>query len=84
LLSPTTEQVNSAVVQVKPPGLDVTVYESAPTEATHATVANPSPATAVTPVGADGITTTDIGVTAALGDEAADEPSAFVAVAVNV
>jgi len=84
LLNPETEQVNNAVVQVRPPGLEVTVYEVAPADATQATVADALPATAVTPVGADGTTAVNSGITAALAAEAADVPAVFVAVTVNV
>lgn len=66
---------------MSPPGFEVTVYVAAPIAATQATVARPSPATAVTPVGADGIATN--GITAPLDDEVA-EPSALIAVTVNV
>jgi len=81
LVSDGTEQVNNDVVQVRPPGFEVTVYEVAPADATQATVAEALPATAVTPVGAAGASS---GMTAALAAEAADVPAVFVAVAVNV
>ena len=84
MLSPDTEHVRSAVVQVNPPGLEVTVYDVAPTEATQATAALPSPATAVTPVGANGIVAAKTGITAALGADAPEVPAVFVAVTANV
>lgn len=83
-ISEGTEQVKSAVVQVNPPGLEVTVYDVAPTDATQATAALPSPATAVTPVGANGIVAAKTGITAALGADAPEVPDAFVAVTANV
>jgi hypothetical protein len=79
-----TEQAKKVVVQVNPPGLEVTVYEVAPTEATQATVAEPSPATAVTPLGAAGIGAAADGVTAELDTEGAELPEVFVATTANV
>jgi hypothetical protein len=61
-VSEVIEQVSEVVVQVRPPGLDVTVYESAPTEATHDTVADASPATAVTALGTTGANALATGV----------------------
>ena len=57
------------MVQVSPPGVEVTVYEFVPTEATHATVARPAAATAVTPVGAKGINTTASGMATVVAEE---------------
>ena len=84
MLSPDTEHVSSAVVQVSPPGVEVTVYEFVPTEATHATVARPSAPMAVTPVGASGGNTTASGIAAVVADEGAEVPEEFVAVTLNV
>jgi len=83
-VSGVTAHVNNGVVQVSPPGLEVTVYEAAPADAPQATVAEALPATAVTPVGATGIDVASSGVTAALAAEAADVPAEFVAFTVNV
>ena len=82
-MSPVIAQVKKAVVQVSPPGLEVTVYEVAPTDATQATFAKPSAATAVTPVGAKGIDAAAIGVAVLLEAEGAEVPEVFVAVTAN-
>jgi hypothetical protein len=79
-------EVAPAVVHVNPPGLDVTVYPvivdppSLP-GAVHETSAEPSPATADTPVGASGATA---GVTGVDADEAGPSPFSLVATTVNV
>ena len=79
-----TEQVKKVEVQVNPPGLEVTVYDVAPTEASQATVAAPSPATAVTPMGAAGIGAAGAGIIAALDTEGAEVPEVFVATTAKV
>ena len=79
-----TEQDKKVEVHVNPPGLEVTVYEVAPVEATQATVAAPSPATAVTPLGAAGIGANGVGVTAELDTEGAELPEVFVATTAKV
>ena len=81
----TTADVVPAVLAVKPPGDDVTVYPvialpPLETGAVHETVACPSPGVAVTLVGAPG---TVAGVTGAEGVDADPVPIAFVAVTVN-
>ena len=79
-----TKQDKKVEVHVNPPGLEVTVYDVAPTEATQATVAAPSPATAVTPLGAAGIGAAGDGVIAALETEGAELPEVFVATTAKV
>ena len=76
--------VKNVVVQVRPLGLAVTVYDVAPTEANHAIVAAASPATTVIPVGATGATAANIGVTGLLAIEAAEVPAEFVALTEKV
>ena len=83
---PPTEHEVDEVVHVAPPGLAVTVYEliAAPpvlAGAVHDTVAELSPAVAVTAVGAPG---TVLGVTALEAADAEPVPDPFVAVTVNV
>ena len=87
LVSPVTVAVNApAVVAVKLPGVDVTVYPmigEPPLDdgATQLTVACPLPPTAATLVGAPGGAA---GVTAAEDAEPALVPIAFLAVTTNV
>ncbi len=85
---PTTADVAPEIVAVAPPGLAVTVYDVIglpPVEAgaTHDTVADVLPATAVTDVGAPG-TVGALGVTGAEGADGAPVPTLFAAVTTNV
>lgn len=86
-VKPVTLQVNApVVVQVFPPGLDVTVYlvMTAPplsVGADHATVAEATPAVAVTLVGAPGKVD---GFTAADAGDAAESAISLVAFTVKV
>ena len=79
---PVTEQVVEAVVQVNPPGSDVTTYVAEFAEAVQLTCADSLPAVAVTLVGVDG--SGRAGVTAVLALEAEELPVAFLAITVNV
>jgi len=85
LVRPVTvhEVAGLVTVQVRPPGVEVTVYEAGapPVPAATVTVAEPSPATAV---GAGGVPGAAIGLTEPDAAEAPDVPAAFVAVAENV
>lgn len=89
LVRPVTVMGLTEPVAVKPPGLDVTVYCSmgAPPSETggvNETIACPSPADAVTLVGAPGAVTAACGVTLADAAEAELVPALFVAVTVKV
>jgi hypothetical protein len=86
LVSPVMGQVNAVVVEQVPlPGVAVTVYpvtaEPLATAAVHDAVMLVSPLTSTTLVGAFGIA---LMVTAGDAADAADVPTAFVAVTVNV
>lgn len=86
LVNPVTVSGDAPPVAVKPPGLDVTVYEviAEPplnTGGVKVIVASPSPLVAVPIVGASG---TVAGVTELLALEAEPVPTALVAVTVNV
>jgi hypothetical protein len=82
---PVTVQVvaGAVTVHVRPPGLEVTVYDDGvpPDPAATVTAADPSPATAV---GAGGVPGRGTGVTLVDDGDALELPAAFVAVAVNV
>jgi hypothetical protein len=82
---PVTVQVvaGAVTVHVRPPGLEVTVYDDGvpPLPAATVTVAEPSPGTAV---GAGGVPGSGMGVTLFDDGDALELPAAFVAVAVNV
>jgi len=78
--------VSPVVVTVLPPGVAVTVYPvtadpPSPTGSVHDSAADALPASASTPVGGLG---TVLGVTAALGSDAADVPTPLLAVTLNV
>jgi hypothetical protein len=79
---PVTEQVVEAVVQVNPPGSEVTTYVAEFAEAVQLTCADSLPAVAVTPVGVEG--SGRAGVTAVLALEAEELPVVFLAITVNV
>jgi hypothetical protein len=85
LVRPVTvhEVAGLVTVQVKLPGVDVTVYEAGapPTPAATVTVDEPSPATAV---GAGGVPGTATGLTELDAADPLDVPAALVAVAENV
>jgi hypothetical protein len=85
LVRPVTvhEVAGLVTVQVKLPGVDVTVYEAGapPVPAATDTVADPSPATAVGAGGVPGAATGLIELDAA---DPLDVPAALVAVAENV
>ena len=70
------------VVQVNPPGSDVTTYVAEFAEAVQLTCADSLPAVAVTLVGVEG--NGRAGVTAVLAVEAEELPVAFLAITVNV
>ena len=84
-MRPVTVQLVVAVVQVRPPGEDVTVYEVIAEPpvvgAVHDTVTCVLPNTPDTPVGASG---TVEGTTAEDALDAEPVPAALVAVTVNV
>jgi hypothetical protein len=69
---------------VKPPGVDVTVYDTAPIDGSQATVASPLPATVVIPVGVGGGRLATTGTTAALGAEALEVPAESLVVTLKV
>ncbi len=81
-VSPVTEQVVEAVVQVNPPGSDVTTYVAEFADAVQLTCADSLPAVDVTLVGVEG--SGRAGVTAVLALEAEELPVAFLAITVNV
>jgi hypothetical protein len=85
-VKPVTVKGEAPPVAVKPPGLDVTVYEviaepPSLTGGVNVIVASPFPRTAETEVGGPGTAT---GVTELLALEAELVPTALVAVTVNV
>jgi hypothetical protein len=77
-------QVKNVVVQVRPLGSAVTVYDVAPIEGNQATVAAASPETTLTPVGANGATAAKIGITGLLATESAEVPAEFDALTEKV
>ncbi len=86
LVRPVTVIGEEPPVPVRPPGLEVTVYEvmtepPLDTGAVKVIVASPLPRTAETLVGAPGVVE---GTTELLAADAALVPTAFVAVTVNV
>ena len=85
-MSPLTVQLVVDVVQLRPPGDEITVYDvtaEPPSDdgADHETSTEESPNTPDIPVGAPG---TVAGTTADDADEAEPAPALFVAVTVNV
>ena len=82
LINGETEQNANTEIQITPPGDEESVYDVAPSTGTHKTLANASPATALTPDGADG--TIAEAITEALAIDAAELPALFVAFTVNV
>ena len=84
-MSPVTVQLSPDVVQVRLPGVDVTVYavigSPLADDAIHDTVDDVSPLVATTPVGAVG---KPAGITGAVATDGADDPAALLDTTVTV